>query len=77
MKKLLMHFEEIPNDGVSSANGKVSLCDVDFEKMNKEIDALKKKGHIKNGDAIDEFQKAIGQFKELSDATISIIRFNK
>ncbi len=77
MKEILMHFEEISNNEGSSTNSKVALCDVDIKKLSKEIEDLKKEGHIKNGDAIDEIQKAIGQFEELSEAKISITRLKK
>ena len=73
MKKVVMYFKEIDNTSEKPSSGVISAANVDIQKMNEQIDALKKSKAVKEGDALDEFQTALKSVKSLSDAVIMAV----
>ncbi len=77
MKKVAIIFKEIDDiSEVSTKGGIISAVNVDVQKVNEQIDALKKAKAIKEGDALDELQKALKSVEPLSDAVVPVVVWN-
>ena len=74
MKKVAVIFKKIGDISEVSTKGDfISAVNVDVQKVNEQIDALKKAKAIKEGDALDELQKALKSVEPLSDAVVPVV----